>query len=368
MAINPYLSYLLGGAPTTAMKTTSTQQAAPPPGGGYDDGRPPPADTAPAYTPPRTTTQTSYNTGGTQPFTTRSAASGGDTYAAYQARKAANPSYVPTKSGDMVGWIVENYGKEWLKPDGTAPDEAIWTYTGGENGGPKIGSVTGINYLPWNDKNLQYDPANGQDYSRPQYANGPDQLPTGGYQGTPEEIQADRDANNWFRNGGTAGMNPAMMASMQGAALRGTMRDSYTLPDGSTYNLGLGVSKQNPMGRNASYSGPGGSWSDNHWGKPMENGIWKGLYPGQSSMEALSRLDPAMKAYYESQGINMRPRNNNIFPKQAAPAYIGLPANHGQFGNSAPQTQRGPWMQEMDNSEAMAQQQAQVAALRGSNG
>ena len=76
---------------------------------------------------------------GTQPFTSRSAASGGDTLDDYLARKAANPSYVPTKSSDPVGWIVENWGEQWLKADGTAPDEAIWTYTGGENGAPKIG-------------------------------------------------------------------------------------------------------------------------------------------------------------------------------------------------------------------------------------
>lgn len=311
---------------------------------------------------------------------------------AYEKRIAADPNYKASRSGDMVGWIVQNYGKEWLKPDGTAPDEAIWTYTGGENGEPRIGSVTGINYLPWNDKNNQYD-VNGQDYSRPQYDNGPG-LPSGGYKGTEAEIQADRDANNYYRNGGK-GMNPAMLASLanvnQQGGLKGLQRDSYTLPDGSVYNVGRGVTKADPWGVNASFNGPGGSWNENHWGKQMQNGVYKGFYPGQSTMEALglngfSPTRNSSNGVRPGQFIGRPPGGGNQGGGQgggqppappipgAVPAgpspYVSMPANQqGRFAAGQPgQAPRGPWMQQQNNADAMAAQIAQAAALRGGNG
>lgn len=319
-----------------------------------------------------------------QPFTNKPASQGGASYTDYQKRVAADPNYKASKSSDMVGWIVQNYGKEWLKADGTAPDEAIWTYTGGQNGSPKIGSVTGINYLPWNDKNNQYDQANGQDYSRPQYANGP-AYPSSGYKGTAAEIQADRDKSNFYRNGGQ-GMNPAMLQAMQGASYIGVPRDSYNLPGGGTYTKSKGVSKENPWGKNATYNGPGGSWNENYWGKKIENGVFKGLYPGQKTMEALelngfSRSGNQSNGLRPGQFIGTPPRQGGGQQQQsgqppaqpnipgAVPAgpspYMQLPQGGNQFMPTGPAAARGPWMQQQSNAEALAMQMAQAAALKG---
>ena len=304
------------------------------------------------------------------PFT-----SGTGTLSDYEKRIAADPNYTASKTGDKVGWIVQNYGKEWLKSDGTAPDEAIWTYTGGENGQPKIGSVTGINYLPWNDKNNQYD-VNGQDYSRPQYANGPG-LPTGGYKGTPAEIQAARDATNWYRNGGQ-GMNPAMLASLQNVnqmgGLRGNQRKSYTLPDGSVYNKSHAV-RDPATGRytwvNSSFSGPGGSWNENHFNTTPgaafglgSGNASNGLRPGQFIPNGTQGSGPPQQG---GGGPVPIPPGAGSGP---VPAYAQMPA--GQQGRFAAGQQarapRGPWMQQMDSTDAMAAQIAQAAALRGTNG
>ena len=179
-------------------------------------------------------------------------------------------------------------------------------------------------------------------------------------------------------------MNPAMLASMQGAALRGVQRNSYTLPDGSTYDTGSSVSREDPMGRDASYSGPGGSWSENFWGKPITSGIWQGMYPGQKTMEAIARGDSELAAWYRSQGVNLNlgnrpsgsrtgssggsygggqyvPGGSGTVPAGQSP-YIGLPSSSGQ---SRTQAARGPWMQEMGSGDAQAQQMALVAALKG---
>lgn len=230
---------------------------------------------------------------------------------AYYKRIAADPSYRADQDVDKVGWIIQNYGAEWLTPDGKAPQEAVWTYTGGENGAPRIGSTTGISTVPWGTKDYTYDPMSGQDYRYPQYANGPNGMPTGGLQGTPQQVQADRDRTNYFRNGGQ-GINPQTYAGLE---LQG-LPMQYRTPTGGDGSQG-NVAPQQGL-RNAD-------------GSPYV------------------------------------PAGQQTVPSGPSP-YVPLPNARNFSANQQPAAAPGvpqSWMQTMGNQGADAQQMALIAALRG---
>lgn len=226
----------------------------------------------------------------------------------------------PNYSTDPEGWILANYGPEYLNPDGSRISGPSKTVTNDQGITFTSGRATPETH-PW------LYPENGvgttnKDYSKPIY---PDEGRPGFVTPTPlspEEAQAKRDEQNFFRNGGQ-GLDPRLMAGMIMSGDRNTASNQY-----GTYSMDRGVSPDNPWGKNSSFSGSGVNYTRDHWGNrdPLSGNLF-----GQKSMEGLAASNTMLgngqraRDFYGKYGINPLPNS------------IGSP-NHGSAAQTPTQS------------------------------